>query len=179
MASLEIVALDTVTPQLRAPGVGDDYSVPRSMVMSNNLGYYFITVAANGMTFDGINLFLKNNARTVLGAHGANPFGVSVEYRIGLGASVAAPDVGIERTAAKVLKISDGGNATASGAGCIQLPTFTVAALPTAAAAGAGGRASVSDATQTFASANFGTTVTGGGANFVPVVSDGTNWKIG
>lgn len=55
----------------------------------------------------------------------------------------------------------------------------TVANIGSASTAGAGARAWVTDATQTFVAASFGTTVTGGGANGVPVVSDGTNWKIG
>lgn len=51
----------------------------------------------------------------------------------------------------------------------------TVASLPAAATAGAGARAFVTDATAT----TFLSTVAGGGANKVPVVSDGTNWLIG
>lgn len=51
----------------------------------------------------------------------------------------------------------------------------TVAGLPTAATAGAGARAFVTDANAT----TFLSTVAGGGANNVPVVSDGTNWLIG
>lgn len=53
--------------------------------------------------------------------------------------------------------------------------SLTVAALPAAATAGAGARAFVTDANAT----TFLTTVAGGGANKVPVVSDGTNWLIG
>lgn len=34
MAALEVIALDTVTPQLRAPGVGDTYTFPRAVAMS-------------------------------------------------------------------------------------------------------------------------------------------------
>ena len=49
-----------------------------------------------------------------------------------------------------------------------------VASLPAAATAGAGARAFVTDATAT----TFLSTVAGGGANKVPVVSDGTNWLI-
>jgi hypothetical protein len=48
-----------------------------------------------------------------------------------------------------------------------------VAKLPLAATAGA--RAYVSDANATV----FGAVVAGGGANFVPVYSDGTNWRVG
>lgn len=53
--------------------------------------------------------------------------------------------------------------------------TYTVAALPSAATMGAGARAFVTDATAT----TFASIVAGGGANGVPVYSDGTNWRIG
>ena len=52
---------------------------------------------------------------------------------------------------------------------------FTVAQLDAAATAGAGAKAFVSDATAT----TFASVVVGGGANKVPVYSDGTNWRIG
>lgn len=52
-----------------------------------------------------------------------------------------------------------------------------VAKLP-AATTCAGARACVTDATLTFAAANFGATAVGGGTHFVPVISDGTNWII-
>lgn len=55
------------------------------------------------------------------------------------------------------------------------LTVYTVATLPSAVTSGVGARAFVSDATAT----TFASTVTGGGANKVPVYSDGTNWKIG
>jgi hypothetical protein len=61
----------------------------------------------------------------------------------------------------------------------IKTQPLILSKLPTAALAGKGARACITDATLTFASANFGATAVGGGANFVPVVSDGTNWKIG
>jgi len=51
----------------------------------------------------------------------------------------------------------------------------TVAKLPSAAASGIGARSTVTDATAT----TFHSTVAGGGANTVPVFSDGTNWLIG
>ncbi len=52
---------------------------------------------------------------------------------------------------------------------------YTVATLPSAVTSGVGARAFVSDANAT----TFASTVAGGGANKVPVYSDGTNWKIG
>jgi hypothetical protein len=57
----------------------------------------------------------------------------------------------------------------------IAMGTYTVATLPSAATSGSGARAFVSDAKAT----TFASTVAGGGANFVPVYSDGANWKIG
>lgn len=52
---------------------------------------------------------------------------------------------------------------------------LTVATLPAAATAGAGARAFVTDANAT----TFASIVAAGGANGVPVYSDGTNWRIG
>lgn len=54
-------------------------------------------------------------------------------------------------------------------------PNYTVTNLPTATA---GRRAFATDASTTLL-LGLGTTVTGGGANFVPVYADGTNWKYG
>jgi hypothetical protein len=51
----------------------------------------------------------------------------------------------------------------------------TVATLPSATAMGAGARAFVTDANAT----TFASIVAAGGANGVPVYSDGTNWRIG
>lgn len=53
--------------------------------------------------------------------------------------------------------------------------TTTVSGLPSAATATAGARAFVTDANAT----TFASVVAGGGANGVPVYSDGTNWRIG
>lgn len=52
---------------------------------------------------------------------------------------------------------------------------YTVSTLPSASTSGTGYRAFVTDATVT----TFASTVAGGGANRVPVYSDGTNWRIG
>jgi hypothetical protein len=55
------------------------------------------------------------------------------------------------------------------------LTVYTVATLPSAVTSGVGARSFVSDATAT----TFASNVAGGGANKVPVYSDGTNWKVG
>jgi len=57
----------------------------------------------------------------------------------------------------------------------INQGSYTVSTLPPAATAGSGARAYVTDANAT----TFASVVAGGGANAVPVYSDGTNWRIG
>lgn len=57
----------------------------------------------------------------------------------------------------------------------IATTSTTVAGLPSAATAGAGARAMVTDATAT----TFNSIVAGGGANIVPVFSTGADWRIG
>jgi hypothetical protein len=52
---------------------------------------------------------------------------------------------------------------------------YTVATLPSAVTSGAGARTFVTNAL----APAFGSTVVGGGAVFIPVYSDGTNWKVG
>jgi len=57
----------------------------------------------------------------------------------------------------------------------VKVSAVAVASLPSAATAGAGARAMATDATST----TFNATATGGGANIVPVFSDGVIWKVG
>jgi hypothetical protein len=57
----------------------------------------------------------------------------------------------------------------------IETGTTTVVSLPVAGTAGAGAHHFVTDANAT----TFASVVVGGGANGVPVYSDGTNWRIG
>jgi len=59
----------------------------------------------------------------------------------------------------------------------VKHPTYTVATLPSAAGAGIGALAMVTDATLT-AITGLGLAPTGGGANKVMVYSDGTNWLM-
>jgi len=57
----------------------------------------------------------------------------------------------------------------------LKSASTVVGSLPAAGTAGAGARHFVTDATVT----TFASVVVGGGANAVPVYSDGTNWRIG
>jgi len=60
----------------------------------------------------------------------------------------------------------------------VKTTAVAVAALPAAATVGAGARAAVTDSNATL-TAGIGAAVAAGGANIVPVFSDGTNWRIG
>jgi len=67
------------------------------------------------------------------------------------------------------------GQLSASTQSIILTTVYTVATLPSAVTSGVGARTFVSDANAT----TFASIVAGGGANKVPVYSDGTNWRIG
>lgn len=88
----------------------------------------------------------------IVGTNGALRFGSASEFGL-----ISAPANGVFRPQTQA-----GGQ-------------LTVATLPAAATAGAGARAFVTDANAT----TFASIVAGGGANGVPVYSDGTNWRIG
>jgi len=83
-------------------------------------------------------------------------------------------DAGLARDSAGVVKVTDG----STGTGYLKLIPTTVGALTAAATVGAGTKAFVTDATNTLAS-HHGDVVAGGGSNFTPVYSDGTDWRIG
>ena len=84
----------------------------------------------------------------------------------------------------KLLNLQRNGVSAASvstdstGTGYLKLIPTTVGALTAAATVGAGAKAFVTDSTNTLAS-HHGDVVAGGGSNFTPVYSDGTDWRIG
>ena len=80
-------------------------------------------------------------------------------------------DTGVCRVSSGVVEVNNG---SAAGFAVIRTNATVVASLPSAATVGAGARSFVTDANAT----TFMSTVAGGGANKVPVVSDGANWKI-
>lgn len=93
-------------------------------------------------------------------------------------APTTAADTGLSRIAAGVIGAGTGAAASVAGqfyGATLRTGQTTVAALPAAATAGKGARAYVTDANAT----TFLSIVAGGGANEVPVVSNGTNWLIG
>ena len=63
MAAFEVIALDTATPQLRAPGASDTYTFPRAVEMplgtANGVLYLNgskVVTSGSALTFDGTNL---------------------------------------------------------------------------------------------------------------------------
>ena len=96
---------------------------------------------------------------------------------IGYDADVSSATVSNEITLgnSSVTSLRVPGLTLTAGAKWINNGTQTVAALVAAGTAGAGARAVVTDANAT----TFHAIVAGGGANVVPVFSDGTNWRIG
>jgi hypothetical protein len=76
-------------------------------------------------------------------------------------------------SADEIMRLTNAGNLIC--AGTIRTNPVTVAALPSAATAGEGARAFVTDADST----TFNAAAVGGGSNKVPVFSDGSVWKVG
>jgi len=92
--------------------------------------------------------------------------------------AAGSDDTILSRVAAGVVKIA---GTSGTGPGVVVTTPTTVGGaggLPAAATAGAGARAFVTDASMSM-TLGVGTVVVGGGANAVPVYSDGTNWLIG
>lgn len=93
------------------------------------------------------------------------------------GSSNSAPDTGMLRVSPGLIEINNG--VTASYSHLVLFTNRTVgvtfASLPTPASVSVGGRAMITNG----AAATFNTTAAGGGANVVPVFSDGTQWKYG
>jgi autotransporter-associated beta strand protein len=52
MAAFEVIALDTATPQLRAPGAADTYTFPRAVAFSGAITYGGVTLS-NSVTGTG------------------------------------------------------------------------------------------------------------------------------
>lgn len=122
-----------------------------------------LTSGANN-TFIGVSAgssFATGSNTTVIG-YNANPSSTSVSNEITLGNS-------------SVTSLRVPGLSLTAGVKWINLGESTVAGLAAAATAGSGARAFVTDANAT----TFAAIVAGGGANKVPVYSDGTNWRIG
>lgn len=142
-----------------------------------------------GAHYDTVDLALYRDAAAVLAQrNGTNAqthrvYGTYTDSSNYVRASLAATSTTVTLAAETAGTGADNIDVTLTPAGTgvvasgspIKTQSTTVASLMSAATAGSGARAFVTDATAT----TFLSTVAGGGANKVPVVSDGTNWLIG
>ena len=79
MAAFEVIALDTATPQLRAPGASDTYTFPRAVEMplgtANGVLYLNgskVVTSGSALTFDGNNLGIGATPLFKLDVQGAS-----------------------------------------------------------------------------------------------------------
>jgi len=166
--------------QLSGAAVGSPpYIVARSGGTDTNVGLVLSTVGTGNLDVytNDYNGGTGNLQARV--AHTANAVsyiqlqGGNAGNAVVISAQSSAANVDIAVTPRGTGNVTTTGNISTSG--FVKTTAVVVASLPTAAGAGAGARSFVTDAT----AATFGTVAAGGGANAVPVWSDGTNWKIG
>ena len=142
-------ALNAVTFGAGNTALGSDALLVVTGYNNVALGY----AAGDSLTTGSNNIVIGHNAD-------GSAVGVSNEITLGNSSITSMRVPGLTMTA---------------GLKWINNGTQTVAALVAAGTAGAGARAVVTDANAT----TFHSIVAGGGANVVPVFSDGTNWRIG
>jgi hypothetical protein len=125
------------------------------------------TSGANNSSFGEKSLYLSNGSNNTALGYQAGQTITSGGNNTVIGASAQSSSA----TVSNEITI---GNSTQT---VIRYPLSysTVANLPSASTVGQGARTFVTDAL----APAFQTTVTGGGAVFTPVYSDGTNWKVG
>lgn len=140
------------------------------------------TIGTNALAVTGTALYSSSvSALSFVGTAGGSAWLSSTNGTMGFSAATnlqwsstasatGTADLFVTRLGAGILRA----RAASSAAASFSLGVYTVATLPAAATIGAGSDAYVSDATATTARS----TVAGGGANFVKVMCDGTNWLI-
>lgn len=116
------------------------------------------------LKWNGTNIDWAQATATYLEAGAANQ--IPVQSNVGVTTFIAAP------TAANTALSWTG---SAFSWAPTLIPATTVGGLPAAATAGVGARSFVTDSSVT----TFGTALAGGGANKVPVYSDGAAWYVG
>ena len=117
MAALEVLALDTVTPQIRAPGAADTYTMPRALAVQAPItagdSAGFASVGINMMTGSG-NARFQVNGSDLFGSVGAGIGFCIGNQPLQFGGGVTVPDLHINRDAANTLAQRNGVNAQTS-----------------------------------------------------------------
>jgi hypothetical protein len=167
------------TNQTTAPALRSNGAVLEVVNGSNNT---FTQVKADSFVSSNLGFYVSTNVRLAAGA-GSDTAAIvnSSNYaQVGLGAitlygtAQTTADLGLARTAAKVVEVNGGTAGTYTGTALVLGPQ-TVAQLPTCNSTSKGARATATDATST----TFLAALTGSGANIVPAFCNGTNWLIG
>jgi hypothetical protein len=138
---------------------GHDFSDPTYTITDPGSGYIFAQGYANGI---GGHLVLAT------GENGNTP-----DIVFATGGFLSTDEFGRISHSNNALELSRANAAVV--ATIVKTTPVTVSALPSAATAGAGARAFVTDANST----TFNASAAGGGANNMPVFSNGTGWFIG
>ena len=150
----------------------DGTGLGRNLEISGPSAASKITLSAAGIqTNDHVTL------SSAFRAGGNTSVAINTAFQLGFTSTssiTSALDTAFARDSAGVVKVTDG----STGTGYLKLIPTTVGALTAAATVGAGTKAFVTDSANTLSS-HHGQTVAGGGSNFVPVFSDGTNWIVG
>jgi hypothetical protein len=143
-----------------------------------NVGF-LVPAGAGTAATPVVNAAFQSDAPAVFGLHITNATpptfaAIGIPNNSPIRATNAANNAELE-----IIRLNTSNNLTlgAQASAVIVGNTVAVGSLPAAASSG-GARAMVNNS-NVVASGNFGAIVAGGGANTVPVYSDGTNWRIG
>lgn len=162
--------------------VGLGASVPSAyQVLYNDLVVGNASTGSGGIVIVGSNLSTLQFVNNISGSETHDAL-IQFDHSLGrlsLNAAAATPLVNLfDATSTYSGRVGIGLSSPSTKldvSGAVKTSAVTVAGLAAASSAGAGARHFVTDATAT----TFASIVAGGGANGVPVYSDGTNWRIG
>lgn len=136
-----------------------------SLLWSANEAFLRIQAAGTGVTTRGLKIYTPSSGDITLGCFDTARWKLEGSSGHWVPVSDDTYEMGTAALRPRYVRASR----------AIVTPSTTVASLPPAGTAGAGARSQVTDANAT----TFQSIVAGGGANVVPVYSDGTNWRIG
>jgi hypothetical protein len=131
MANLEVIALDTVTPQLKAPQAGDGYAMPRPVAVTGTFdvtGAATATSLALGGATLGANAFAVTGSSALTGALGVTGAATATSLALG-GATLGANAFAVTGNSALTgtFGVTGAATATSLALGGATLGTNTIA----------------------------------------------------